>query len=431
MSEQNILNPNASSLLSPDYSLKPTNPRTMARSQARSGRPYAKRVVAKGRVYQLVWNNRPFATYNSLLQWFNQYENDFFSFQDIDRGRYFSGQFEDEPTFDVNRNESVTITANFVEIPGLAMYQYPSNWARDAVFIEERDGFGNDVVKLTGTWDRRDQNYCLWSEGFDNAVWQRFTGVTITPNLVAGPNDPPGVTSADAIVYDGSGAVGDYRIFQTLLPGIIIPAGVKTTGSVWMRTASGTLTLRLVSNAGFTQVNCNLTTAWQRFSVTCPADGVSSAQMLIRSNAGDNSAFTVYASAAQYEFGQVQSTYAKTTSAPVLLPAPNADASLHGGFAYWNAGTSATDAAEFLYFGYGFRLWAFLGPYLGIANIYLDGIFQAAVDLYAAAGTASAPVLTLQNVPLGDHRVKIAATNTKNGASSGKYVLADGIEVMR
>jgi hypothetical protein len=431
VSEQNILNPTSTSLLSPDYSVKSSNPRTMARSQARSGRPYYKRVAAKGTVYQLVWNRRPFATYNSLLQWFAQYENDFFSFQDIERGRYFSGMFDDEPQFEVAGNEAVNITANFVSVPGLPLYQYPSNWARDAVFVEERDGLGNDAVKLTGTWDRRDQNYCLWSEAFDNAVWQKTTGVTVTPNLVAGPNDPPGVTSADAIAYNGSGASGDYRIFQTLLGSLILPSGVQTTASLWLRTASGSTTIRLVTNAGFTQVNCVLTTAWQRFPVSSVADGVSQSQVLLRSASGDNSAFTIYASAAQYEYGAAASTYAKTTAASALLPSPNADVSVHGGFGYWNSGAVTTDAAEWLYFGYGFRLWSYKAAYMGIANLYLDSVFQSAVDLYASAVTASAPVATVQSVPLGLHRVKLSPTNTMNGSATGKNIVADGIEVMR
>lgn len=32
------------------------------------------------------------------------------------------------------------------------MYAYPTNWARDAIFLEERNGFGEDLVKLAGTW---------------------------------------------------------------------------------------------------------------------------------------------------------------------------------------------------------------------------------------------------------------------------------------
>ncbi len=431
MSEQNILNPTSASDLNPEYPVKVVDTRTMARSQARSGRPFYKRLTARGPVFQLQWNNRLFSTYNTLRQWCAQYEQDFFSFYDIDRGRYYSGIFDDEPQYEVAGNDKVNITANFVVVPGLPVYQYPSNWTRDAVFMEERDGFGNDVVKLTGTWSRRDQNYCLWSEAFDNAVWAKNTGVTVTPDAVAGPFDPVGVTTADAIIYNGSGAAGDFRIYQNLLGGLVLPAGVKTTGSLWLRTAAGTLTLRLANNAGFTFAACPLTTAWQRFPVTATADGVSQAQLLLYSNTADNTAFTIYASAVQFEYGAAPSTYAKTTAAPVLLPAANADAGLHGGFGYWNVGTTPTDAAEWMYFGYGFRLWSYKSPYMGIANLYLDGVFQQSIDLYSAAATAAAPVATVQSVPLGLHRVKLSPTNTANGAATGKNVVADAIEVMR
>src|SRR5258708_4199928 len=101
MSEQNILNPIPSSDLNPEYPVKVVDTRTMARSQARSGRPFYKRLTARGPVFQLQWNNRLFSTYNTLHQWCAQYEQDFFTFYDIDRGRYYSGIFDDEPQYEV------------------------------------------------------------------------------------------------------------------------------------------------------------------------------------------------------------------------------------------------------------------------------------------------------------------------------------------
>jgi hypothetical protein len=58
-------------------------------------------------------------------------------------------------------------------------------------------------------------------------------------------------------------------------------------------------------------------------------------------------------------------------------------------------------------------------------------VSQGTVDLYSAAATASAVVLTVQNVVLGLHRIKFSPTNTKNAASLNFYVSADAIEVMR
>src|SRR5438552_161259 len=132
MSEQNILNPTASSDFNPEYPIKAVDTRTMGRAQARSGRPYYRRLSARGTVFQLQWNNRLFATYNALRQWFAQYESDFFSFNDLDRGRYFSGMFDDEPQYEIAGNDRVNISANFIAVPGLPLFQYPSNWARDA-----------------------------------------------------------------------------------------------------------------------------------------------------------------------------------------------------------------------------------------------------------------------------------------------------------
>ncbi len=134
---------------------------------------------------------------------------------------------------------------------------------------------------------------------------------------------------------------------------------------------------------------------------------------------------------AQLERGAAATAYIQTQAAISTLPAPNQDPTLHNGFAYWDAGTVITDAAEWLYFGYGFRLWSYKGPEMGIVQVFLDGVSLGTVDLYSAAATVSAVVLTTQSVSLGQHRVKLQPTNTKNAASSAFNVNADAIEVMR
>lgn len=433
MSEQNILNPNVSSLLCPDFPLERDKGQRISRWQAKSGRPYGKNVQTRGRMFQLQWGKRPYTTYQALDQWDDQYEQDFFTLYDITRGRYYSGQFDGPVVCKEVGNQAFDITANFVEIPGLPMYQYPSNWGLESKFYEERDGFGDDLVKLTGTWDRRDRNYCLYSRDCTNAAWSKNTGVSVTADVIAGPNDAPGATTADRIDYNGSGVAGDFRIYQNpTLPGSNTPpVGVQTTVSVWLRTVTGTLTLRVANNAGFQRLTFNLTTAWQKCPVPASGDGASISQILIYSDAANNAAFSIYATDAQIEYGGAATANALTTSATAQLSAPNTDANLHGGFAYWNLGTTTTDAAEWLYFGYGFRLWAPKNPYMGIVQVLLDGVSQGTIDLYAAAATASAPLLTVQNVALGEHRITLNPTNTKNASSSGFWVCADALEVMR
>lgn len=267
MSEQNILNPSITSQLNPDYSVKTTKPAIMARWQARSGKPFARFLAARGLVWDLQWGNRMFSDADALVQWFNQYEQDFFTYADWDRGRYYTGQFADQPTWEDMANQKVNISAQFIVLPTLPMFQYPSRWGTDSIFMEERDGFGSNLVKLTGSG------------------W-------------------------------------------------------------FLEPASGALH---------------------------PAGGA--------------------------------------------------------GQAYVSATTN--DYAEWIYFGYGFRIWSWLRPDLGIVEISLDGAVLGTVDCYNAVQVNSAPIFTDQNVSLGLHRVKLRCTGTKNAASSAFFVTADAIEVMR
>ncbi len=148
MSEQNILNPAQTSLFNPDWGYTEGLPEMRSQFQAMSGKAYARRQMGRGRVYDLAWNNRDLATKHALQQWAQQYENDFFSFADWERARYFSGRFEGPLSYSPAGNQRYNIHGRFIELPGLAIFAYPSNWSRDAIFLEERDGFGADLVKL-------------------------------------------------------------------------------------------------------------------------------------------------------------------------------------------------------------------------------------------------------------------------------------------
>jgi hypothetical protein len=270
MSEQNILNPTATSLFSPDYGFTEGLPELRTVLQAQSGKMFMRRQRGAGRVYQLGWKSRSSATANALRQWEEQYRNDFFSFADWIRGRYFSGRFQAPLSFGPTGNEQFDIKGIFEELPTVNLFQYPANWGVDSVFLEERNGFGEDLVKLVGTW-----------------------------------------------------------------------------------------------------------------------------------------------------------TFA-------------ADANAHGGAYYSDANTNTTDAAEWVYFGYGCRVWAQTAANLGKMTVTVtrvrDGNVMAGpttVDLYTAGTVLSAPLFTQTNYPLDTYRVKLQATNTKNASSSGLTILADALEVMR
>lgn len=441
MSEQNILNPTMTSPLNPDYSVKVTDPQTTSEWQALSGKWFGRDLAARGKVFDLTWQARLFSDYMALDQWFHQYRRDFFSFAHYDSGRYYTGKFAAQPTKEEAGFNKVNISAQFVEIPGLPMYQYPSNWSRDAIFIEERGSWPvpsgiaptmNDLVKLTGSnWDRvPDRNYCLWSEDVTNAQWTKKTGVTATQVSDTDPRDGVSAITVSRVVYDGSGLANDDRWYNVIniLGGTITLKGLPVTASIWMRTESGTATLVLAPNSVLAQTTCNITATWHPFTCSAIGDGTQGYQVEIIGSG--NAPFTVRVWAAQYEFGSAATQYAKTTSSPAYLPAPGAISSLHGGASYIDIGTVNTDAAEWMYLGYGFQVWSPKGPWMGIVAIYLDNAYQGSVDLYAAALTASAPIFTLTSVPLGFHRVKLSPTDTKNASSAGFMIAADALQVM-
>ena len=72
-------------------------------------------------------------------------------------------------------------------------------------------------------------NRLTYSEQFDNAVWTKTAGVTVTPNASLAPD---GTVTADSITYDGTGLTNNYRIYQTVAPPAV---GAQVTTAIWLR----------------------------------------------------------------------------------------------------------------------------------------------------------------------------------------------------
>ncbi len=264
------LNPTATSLYNPDWPYSETIPDLFSQFQPANARPWSRRTLALGRVFDLTWNRRSQAVADYLRQFEAKTRFGRFVFYDIPRDRYFSGRFAAPPAINPVGNQQVNIKAQFVEMMGVDLPAWPSNWDRDAIFLEERDIDTNDLLKKTGTW---------------------------TLDATAG--------------HHGSGG-GAARAYRSNTPG---------------------------------------------------------------------------------------------------------------------------EYCEWLYFGYGFRLWSMKDSMLGKVKISLDGGLLETVDLYSAAPVASAAVgpsgTLATNINLGIHRVKIEVDATKNAASSDYRIYADAIEVMQ
>ncbi|MFQ5778368.1 MAG: hypothetical protein ACE5IP_10220 [Terriglobia bacterium] len=127
-----------------------------------------------------------------------------------------------------------------------------------------------------------------------------------------------------------------------------------------------------------------------------------------------------------------RSVFLEETTGVALVGAwtPAADPLAHGGSESSNPNTNSTDAFQWTYAGYGFRLWARRDAGLGIFDVLLDGTALATVDLFSTGPVGSQPVFTKLDVALGLHTIKLQATNTRNAAATGQLILADALEIL-
>ena len=107
-----------------------------------------------------------------------------------------------------------------------------------------------------------------------------------------------------------------------------------------------------------------------------------------------------------------------------------AQASAHGGAERTNTNLNTTDAFQWVYAGYGLRLWSRRAANFGIIGVVLDGVSLGNLDLYSASAIGAQPILTKLDMPLGLHTLKLKATGAININSSGATIVADAIEVM-
>jgi hypothetical protein len=138
-------------------------------------------------------------------------------------------------------------------------------------------------------------NFLIRSAEFGNAAWTKNT-CTVTSNAAVAPD---GSTTADRL--DATG--GDSYAVQ--LVSSFYPA--PFTFSVWLRSVSGTATVSICtrqypSNTDVNNTAVNLTTTWQRFTVSGTAvPGTTSIQVSVGGFSGFTSGESLYAWGAQLE----------------------------------------------------------------------------------------------------------------------------------
>jgi len=101
----------------------------------------------------------------------------------------------------------------------------------------------------------------------------------------------------------------------------------------------------------------------------------------------------------------------------------------------WSGGTAAIgfgvgQDAVVTFRGTGITWIGFRGPWVGMANVYVDGAFVASIDGYATAESVQAQMFTASGLALGTHTLTIEVTHTKNAASSDFVVISDAFDII-
>lgn len=153
-------------------------------------------------------------------------------------------------------------------------------------------------------------NLLRYSEFFDDPAWGKGgtpSAPVVTANAV---NDPNGNLRADQIVFPATGA-GQQSIIAQTLPGLNSLSGRSACGSIYLRAAAPTSIVLWLSD-GLVQavnLNCAVTTNWQRFSVALSNFTPTVLAHLRISNDDSSPAKTIFAWGAQVEFGAAPAAY--------------------------------------------------------------------------------------------------------------------------
>lgn len=160
MPETDILNPapgldlTVGDSMNPSYGFRIDRPSTLLRAKAVAGRPWTRETENSGHVFTLGWIGRTLACANRLKQYYEQYEQGFFTIVDWEGGgRHYVGRFTTPVIKVATANNKWDVqNVTFEEVPTVPMVEYPQDWENDSILFYPFDDFGDQKVATLGAW---------------------------------------------------------------------------------------------------------------------------------------------------------------------------------------------------------------------------------------------------------------------------------------
>jgi hypothetical protein len=160
MPETDILNPTAiwesdiEDSMCPNYGFDNKRPDTRLHTKAMGSTPWSRETQNTGHIFQLSWLGRSWACVQRLRQYYEQYEDGFFTIIDHDGGgRNYVGRFTSEIVSTEKGNGTYDVQGvTFEEMPIVPMVTYPSDWDHESMLFTAFNDFGDQKLATSGAW---------------------------------------------------------------------------------------------------------------------------------------------------------------------------------------------------------------------------------------------------------------------------------------